>query len=561
MVQRQKRTLLSRGRLALGLIFFLFSYVYLGTVVKPNLIYRGFGTLITDIPVFVTGWEFLRNSLSVPGGFVLFMYGLLSQGYYYSWLGALLIVLMALCLFELSRRHLAYVGHPDSTILPFFPAIMVVLLYNHYEHPLAICLVLSLGLLFSLIFEKVPVRKTTIHIAEYCLMAGVSYWLAGAGGVFVFSLMTTIYLLFIRKEWIAAVFAIPAVVAIIWILAEYVFHLSLKQAFLVLIPYTELTTDGRGSSKALIVALCAFVPATVLLIFLWRTLLGKYGNADLARLRKQKARKTRVVPVLPFVVLVAGLFFSTDRIHRQIVVMNSLSRQGRWSEVLALGERLPKNIYNIYCNHDIDRALYYAGRLGYDMFCFPQKPHALLLTEEQEESSMTQLKMCDMYIELGNVNLAEKLASEFLATEGPMGMVLEKLAWINILKGQEDTARIYLNALRKNLVYRDRADSMLDDLKNGFEPDQVAFIHRIGSYIRRDDNARLYKESVVEMLIGLLRQNPGNRMAFEYLMAFYLLAGDLEKIAENIGRLSDLEYREIPTLYEEAMLIYQGIRG
>ena len=39
-------------------------------------------------------------------------------------------------------------------------------------------------------------------------------------------------------------------------------------------------------------------------------------------------------------------------------------------------------------------------------------------------------------------------------------------------------------------------------------------------------------------------------------MAFYLLAGELEKIMENIGRLADLGYREIPTLYEEAMLIY-----
>lgn len=576
MVQRQNRILLSKSRLSLGLIFFLFCYIYLWIVVKPDLIYHGFGTLITDIPVFVTGWDFLIDSLRIPGGFTLYAYGLLSQEYYHSWLGALLIVLMALCLYELSRRHLAHIGHFDSSLLPFFPAVMIVLLYNHYEHPLAVCLVVSVGLLLSLGFEKIPIRSLPIRIVIYCLMAAISYWLAGAGGVFIFSLMTTIYLLFIRKEWIPAVLAFPAVVVIIWFLAEYVFHLSLKQAFLLLIPSLGVAIDVKGFMKVLIVMLYAFVPATVLLIFLWRTLFGKHANAS--RLRKQKDRKKHavsshwqwdsltgflrlVVPVVPLVVLAAGLYLSTDRIHRQIVIMNSLSRQERWPEVLELGYRLPKNIFNIYCNHDINRALYYVGRLGYDMFCFPQNPHALLLTQDQEESSMTQLKMCDAYIELGNVNFAEKMASEFLATEGRIGLVLEKLAWINIIKGQEDTARIYLNALRKDLICRDKAESILGKLDNGFDPNEDAHIHRIGSFIRREDNPRLYKESVVEMLTGLLRQNPGNRMAFEYLMAFYLLAGELEKIMENIGRLADLGYREIPTLYEEAMLIYQGIHG
>ena len=267
------------------------------------------------------------------------------------------------------------------------------------------------------------------------------------------------------------------------------------------------------------------------------------------------------MPAVLIAVLAGGLYFSYDGIHRQIVVMNYLSRRSKWSEVLELGYRLPKNIYNVYCNHDINRALYHAGRLGYDMFCFPQNAHALLLTHEQEESSMTQLKMCDACIELGNVNYAEKLASEFLAVEGRLGMVLEKLAWINIIKGQEDTARIYLSALKKDLICRGRADSMLNSLRNGFEPGEAAYIRRIGSYIRRDDNARLYKESIAEMLTGLLRQNPGNRMAFEYLMSFYLLAGELEQIAVNTERLADFGYQEIPTLYEEAVLIYQGMGG
>jgi len=39
------------------------------------------------------------------------------------------------------------------------------------------------------------------------------------------------------------------------------------------------------------------------------------------------------------------------------------------------------------------------------------------------------------------------------------------------------------------------------------------------------------------------------------------MAGQLDNIAANIGRLDQLGYQDVPTLYEEAMLIYYGLRG
>jgi hypothetical protein len=567
-----------KSQLSLYLIFYLLCYLYIWLFVKPHLIYHGFGTIILDVPLFSTGWQFLRDSLGIPGGLVIYVYGFLSQLYYYSWLGSLLVVLVALCFCELSKKHYIYAGRPRSTILHYFPAIMILLIYNNYDHPLAAYLTLSIGLLFSFVLERVPLRRGPIRMVVFCLMAAISYCLAGAGGVLIFSLMTTVYLFFLRRDWLSAFLTLPAATFIIWALAEYVFHMSPKQAFLVLTPFCrDLTANMKMLSKVLVVMLYAFVPVTVSLICLWRMLFGRNRNTSAAHTRKTKSRKTRavvrhrgailayfkkfVLPAVPVTVMAVGLYFSYDKVHRQVVLMNYLSRQGRWPEVLALGNRLPKNIYNIYCNHDINRALYHAGRLPYDMLCFPQNPHALLLTHEEEESSITQLKMCDTFIELGNVNYAEKLASEFLVIKGDTGIVLEKLAWINIIKGQESTARIYLNALKKDLIYRDKAESMLSGLENGFAPDKDAYIQRINSYIRTNGGARLYKESIEEMLTGLLRQNPNNKMAFEYLMSCYLLAGQLDNIAANIERLDQLGYQDVPTLYEEAMLIYYGLRG
>jgi hypothetical protein len=57
-------------------------------------------------------------------------------------------------------------------------------------------------------------------------------------------------------------------------------------------------------------------------------------------------------------------------------------------------------------------------------------------------------------------------------------------------------------------------------------------------------------------LLWLLERNGQNRMAFEYLMAWYMLNKQLGKFAQKIEHLRDFGYAEVPTHYEEAALIY-----
>jgi len=132
---------------------------------------------------------------------------------------------------------------------------------------------------------------------------------------------------------------------------------------------------------------------------------------------------------------------------KPFVLANDYALRKQWDKVLRLGRSLPKGRHNVFFNHDIIRALYHTGRLPYDLFHFPQTPHGLLLTHEKKESYLSQLKLCDIFVELGQVNIAERLATEILAVKGHFAIVIEKLAWINIIKGQTRTARIYLNAL------------------------------------------------------------------------------------------------------------------
>ena len=561
-----------------NLVFFLFGAAYIWLVIEPNLIYHCFGTILPDAPTFITGWPFLEHSLSLPGGFVLYVSGFLSQGYYYSWLGTIIIVLSALFLCELSRRHLMAAGYAWTTILASFPAILLFLIYSRFKHPLPVCLTVSLGLLFSLVFERLPVHRLVVRIMTFCLMTAMVFWLTGAGGLIIFSLMTVIYGIFIHRNWILSILALPVSFAIIWSLAQYLFLIPSQQAFRVLTPFSQIVTTGMKTfSIVLLFILYSFVPLSVLLLLLGNKVLSKSGNIREKRSkpagRPKKQTTTRqkklfaiflkksIISAIPIGATVLGIFFSNDQMSKPFVLTNKYSTGKQWDNILELAQSLPKGKSNVYFHHDIIRALYHTGRLPYDLFNFPQIPHGLLLTHEKKASYLTQFKLCDVFLELGHVNMAERMASEIIATGNHPGIAIEKMAWINIIKNQNHTARIYLNALKKDLIFRETAENLLKALDYNFTPAQKAYIDSIRSAMHEKGYAETAKGSIEQILTGLLAEKPGNKMAFEYLMTCYLLTGQVDKIAANMDRLEGLDYKAIPILYEEAILIYYGSQG
>ena len=558
-----------------NLILFLFGMLYLWLVIEPHLIYQCFGTILPNANPFTTGIPFLKNSLDLPGGFVAYITGFLSQGFYYSWLGAVIIVLAAFCLCELCRRHLVVSGYSRATVLTSVPAIIIFLIYSYYKHPLSACLTVSLGLLCSLVFETIPLRKFLIRTIVFSIMAAVIFWLSGAGGLLVFLLMTLIYGIFVHRDFRLTILVLLISLVITWGLNHFLFLMPPREASVILTPVSPAVTAGMNTFlRVLIIVLYGLVPLTVLLMFLGKIVISKTTHTLKTRPKPKKAKRTHNVAekkrlsltifskllttAIPIILLAAGLYFSYDRMTKPFVLTNDYARRKQWDNILDLARSLPTGKSNVYFNHDINRALYHTGRLPYDLFCFPQTPHGLLLTHEKKESYLTQLKLCDIFIELGQVNIAERLASEILATKGPFGIVIEKLAWIKIIKGQTGSARIYLNALKKDMIYRRIAEELLKALDSSFSPDQTAYIARIRSNMFDKEYLGISKDSVDQILIELLDHNPANKMAFEYLMTCYLLTGQVDKIAANMERLNDLGYQAIPTLYEEAMLIYFG---
>ncbi len=560
------------------LLFFVLCFLYLWLVVEPHLIYHGFGTLLPDAPPFATGWPFLKEVLSLPGGPVIYVSGFLSQGYYYSWLGAGIIVLAGFCLGELSRRHFVTAGFAHGWLLALFPVIMFFLIYNQYHHPLPACLAISLGLALALILEKLPLRQPLVRALAGCLIAVAGFWLGNAGTWLVFALMTLVHEVVVHRRWTAIALALPASAGVILALAQYVFLIPTRETLVVLTPFAPSATAGMDPFlKVVTFLLYGFAPLVVLLASLGKSVFRRRAHKSDVRPRKAGGKdkyaatpRKRLSPALfgklalaavPIVLMALGLCVSHKELRKPYVLSNYYSRQKRWDKIIEFSRRLPKDKSNPYVTHDILRALYHTGRLPYDMFCYPLVPEGILLTHEKKKSDLTQGKLSDIFLELGHVNMAQKLASEILTTKGPLGIAIEELVWVNIIKGYPGTARVYLEALKSDLVHRGRAQSLLQGLDRGFTPEQAAYIDRIRSCMQGETAGVTGTEPVDETLTALLKHNPDNKMAFEYLMACYLLTGQVNKIVENTGRLRDLGYQGIPTLYQEAILIYFGSQG
>ncbi|OHB64617.1 MAG: hypothetical protein A2Y77_09215 [Planctomycetes bacterium RBG_13_62_9] len=201
----------------------------------------------------------------------------------------------------------------------------------------------------------------------------------------------------------------------------------------------------------------------------------------------------------------------------------------------------------------VDRALYHTGRLGRDMFLYPQHPDALLLTGQ--DRVLAYWHKFDTLIDLGLVNLAEKDLTECLETYGEHPLILERLALVNMVKGKTGAARIYLGALRKTLFHHKWASDYLARLDADPTLSNDPEIQRLRAQcLRKDSTAGFY---VTEMLLStLVEQGGGNRMAYEYLMSWYMLNGQLPRFVQNVTKLSEFGYTDVPPLYQEAAVIY-----
>ncbi len=241
-------------------------------------------------------------------------------------------------------------------------------------------------------------------------------------------------------------------------------------------------------------------------------------------------------------------FFNSER--KAIFEVDYYLGKKQWKKVLETGFNHQDNDHVV---HALNRTLYHLGLLSSDMFYYKQSMRSFMLSSSEEGHS--PWNKIGTYYDLGAVNKCECVLVDSLEKYGERPELLKKLAIVRIAKNDNPSARIYLEALKKTLFYSGWASDYLKKLDADPNMSGDEEIQYLRSVMLQENKGEL-EFLLEEMFVDLLKRNPKNQMAFEYLMAFYMLMGDTDGFIKNIDRLDDFNYQQIPRHFQEAILSY-----
>jgi len=541
----RKSPVLNHSELIQGLVFFIFFYLWVWLKIDPRLIYYG-GGVVTNFPVFYRGWSFFVQFTSYPGGPLEYISAFSSQLLYYPLAGALVITLSALLISLFTDIFIKAINGRRLRWVSFIPPILVLITYNQYTYHFVTIMALLAALSFACLYLMVAKTKRPVSLIIFLVLSIILYYIAG-GAYLLFAVLCGLYeLLFSRRLWIALICLLSAAV-IPYIEGVLIFGVSIINAFGYLLPFCGKTFSAEAHKKMAVIVyiLYLLLPLTAVAA----------GLCGLAGWKRREIKPLLRWPIgLCLLLAVAGVaaFFTHNDRQKALFEVDYYSYHHKWPEVIQAARRC----YGSYAAaHAFNRALYHTGRLGYDMFSYPQDSHTLFLTVKSRTSGFWE--RAGVYLDLGLMNMAEYAMTQSLEIFGQRPMILKELAFINMVKGSTGTARTYLGALSKTLFDADWANDYLNRLESDPNLSADKEIQRLRGLMMEKEYGALSFENV-DMLLALLQKNRQNQMAFEYLMACYLATAQLDKVVQNLERLDDFDYPRIPPLYEEAVLIYQS---
>jgi hypothetical protein len=563
-------------------MFFTLLFLYLWRVVDLRLIYS-IGATMT-FPVFFKGWTFFSEQIVQPGGAVMYSSALLSQFFYYAWAGALVVTLQAWLLAACTGYLLRGAGVPGSRWLRFVPPLLVLVAYNQYAYHFPTTLALLTALLFACLYlalvsrraagartqDKKPESFDWRAIGLFLVLSVIVYC-AAAAAYLLFGVLCAVYELSFRSRRVGLLM-IAAVLVLPYAAGRWVFDCSVADAYTELLPVSWKLTGSptRTHMIATVYALYLLPPVVMLMWAVSDRLSRRFraGRID-SKPTKTRAPKPRSAvrkpparhlfgPLVKWMaqslvvlgVAAAVAAVSHDSQQKAVLAVHYYACHRSWPDVLRAARKQPANSFVL---HAVNRALYHTGRLSSDMFRYPQDPDALLATGDDQV--LVGWHKFDTLIDLGLMNLAEKNLTECMETFGAHPMILQRLALVNMVRGRTDTARVFLGALDRTLFHGAWARRYLALLQSDPTLSTDARIRQMRAVcLRTDDIVSFFGKE--RMLVALLNDNSRNRMAFEYLMAWYMVTKQVAKVVEGLRYLDDLDYAAIPRLYQEAICVY-----
>ena len=237
---------------------------------------------------------------------------------------------------------------------------------------------------------------------------------------------------------------------------------------------------------------------------------------------------------MPRAIIMGTLVWKNANFRAEKVMQyDFMARHQQWNRILETANReKPNNQIGVTVQN---LALAMHGVLLDQLFNYNQNGIAGLLPDVKEDAT-SPLPTAEAFYQLGMINVAQRTvfeAQEAILDFQKSARCYKRLAQTNLINGQYEVARKYLSALQKTLFYRDWANETLPLLG-----DEAAIAkHPEYGRLRKmayDDDFYFSDHVTPEMLQSLYLRNRDNGLAYQYLVAYYLLTGDQEGLEKLI---------------------------
>ncbi len=228
-----------------------------------------------------------------------------------------------------------------------------------------------------------------------------------------------------------------------------------------------------------------------------------------------------------------------------------LVRYHLWNRTIdAAAHKQPDTPMTVCC---LNLALAMNSQLGDHQFEFFQNGEEGLLPGFVRDFT-SPLPTAEAYWNLGMVNTAQRYtfeAQEAIPDQQKSARCYRRLVQTNIINGDFDVARKYLDALDNTLFYRRWAQDMRKAMDTGKVMDDPELRRVADSRLHNRDF--LFSETEMDSMIGLLMlENGSNSVAVQYLMSWCLLGKDLDRFEQCFSLIRGTVMNKS---YQEALLL------
>ena len=470
-------------------------------------------------------WDIVR----LPGGIADLLGRFCTQFFLYAWSGAFIIGLL-LSVIQLLTLRLAGWGRFYG--LSYVPSFLLWLYLLDENALLGGVWAVLLTLLTSWVFDKLSGKLRDVLLV---VAIPVLYWVAGPISV-LFLLLQALH--FKSHKLYYGVFVLFAIMLVVL-------------AYYLPVPASSLWFGIHYHRYPTVFPTLLWI--AVLSVFVLALLMGIPSantqhptpstlTSNPSTLTSNLSTLTSNLSTLPSFAIVAvcmGCFVWKNANFKAEKIMgyDFMARHQQWNRIIeTINAEKPNNQIGVTVQN---LALAMRGMLANHGGEYSQNGIAGLLPDVDRDAT-SPMPTAEAFYQLGMINVAQRTvfeAQEAILDFQKSARCYKRLAQTNLINGDYEVARKYLHALQKTLFYSDWANETLALLGN----EKAIANHPEYGHLRKfayNEDFYFSDHVTPEMLESLYYKNRDNRLAYEYLIAYYMLTGDRDRYAKFLQTIN-----------------------